>query len=67
MTKKSYKVEGMHCGSCASVIELDLEDTGVKASCSYAKQTLEVEFDEKAVGEDTIKNVVKKSGYTLAQ
>jgi len=65
MTKKTFNVEGMHCTSCAMVIESDLEDVGVKAKCSYAKQTLETEFDENKISEKTISEVVKKSGYTL--
>lgn len=65
MKKKTYSVDGMHCTSCAMVIESDLEDVGVKATCSYARQTLAVEYDEGKVTEDTIKKVVKNSGYTL--
>ena len=34
------------------MIESDLEDAGVKARCTYAKQTLEVEFDEKMISEN---------------
>ena len=47
------------------VIEGELEDIGVKASCSYAKQTLDVECDE-AMSDEKIRNVVKKAGYELA-
>lgn len=65
MTKKIFKVEGMHCTSCAMVIESDLEDAGVKAKCSYAKQTLEAEFDEKKVTVSKIAEVVKNAGYIL--
>lgn len=65
MIKKTYKVEGMDCTSCASLIEMDLEDAGFKASCSYAKETLEVEFDEKKQKEQDIKSVVLKSGYKI--
>ena len=42
MTKKTYNIKGMHCTSCALMIESDLEDAGVRARVSYAKQTLEV-------------------------
>jgi copper chaperone CopZ len=66
MTNKTFKVEGMHCTSCALLIESDLEDAGVTASCSYAKQTLSVEFDEKKIGEKMIKDVVAKAGYQVA-
>lgn len=65
MKKKIYKVEGMHCTSCAVVIESDLEDAGVKATCSYAKQTLNVEFDENKVSEKKIEEVVAGAGYTI--
>lgn len=66
MTKKTYKIDGMHCTSCAMVIESDLEDAGVKASCSYAKETLDVEFDPANVSEEKIKGVVATAGYTVS-
>ncbi|CAN5293582.1 hypothetical protein BH10PAT1_BH10PAT1_3470 [soil metagenome] len=66
MTKKTYKVEGMDCTSCAMIIESDLEDAGVKAKCSFAKQILEVEFDPKKIPETKIKEIVKTSGYVIA-
>lgn len=47
------------------VIESDLLDAGVKAKCSYAREVLEVEFDEVLLTEGTIEEIVKKSGYTL--
>ncbi len=49
MTKKKFKITGMHCTSCAMNIDGELEDTeGVKeSSTNYAKQETEVEFDEK--------------------
>lgn len=67
MTTKTFKVKGMHCTSCALLIESDLEDAGVKAMCSYAKQTLTVEFDEGKLGEDAIKKIVIASGYTIVE
>jgi len=65
MTKKTYKVEGMDCISCAAMIELDLEDAGIKAKCSFPKQTLEVEFDEGKTDDSKIKETVEASGYRL--
>ena len=65
MIKKTYKVRGMDCASCATLIEMDLEDVDVKAKCSYPKDLLEVEFDEKKIKEEKIKEVVKRSGYEL--
>ena len=65
MTTKTFKVKGMHCTSCALLIESDLEDAGVKANCNYARQTLSVEFDEKTIGEKKITDVVAKAGYQI--
>ena len=65
MVKKTFKVTGMDCTSCAMLIESDLEDVGVKASCNYAREILEVEYDEQKVSEDKLKEVVKSSGYDL--
>ncbi len=65
MTKKIYKVQGMHCASCATMIELDLEDEGITAKCNYAQQVLEVSFDNTKIKEEKIKKVVGQSGYTL--
>jgi copper chaperone CopZ len=47
------------------MIESDLEDAGVKASCNYAKGTLMVEFDETKVLEKKIAEIVTTSGYCL--
>lgn len=61
---KTYKIEGMDCASCASLLEMDLEDIGIKASCSYPKSTLEVNGDH-----DTKKiiEIVKKSGFNISK
>lgn len=65
MTKKTFKVWGMHCSSCAMTIEWELEDAGVKAKCSYAQQVVEVEYDSQKVSDEKIKEVVKKAGYQV--
>jgi Cu+-exporting ATPase len=65
MTTKTFKVDGMHCTSCALMIESDLEDAGVKATCNYAKETLEVEFDEKKIKVEKIKQIIATSGYSV--
>jgi copper chaperone CopZ len=60
--KKIYEVKGMDCASCASLIELDLEDAGINAKCSFAKQSLEVEGDHNP---KKVIEIVKKSGYSI--
>jgi copper chaperone CopZ len=62
--KKVYKITGMDCASCASLLEMDLEDAGIKSKCSYPKESLEIEgsYDLNKVIE-----IVKKSGYNLTK
>lgn len=64
MSKKVYKLEGMDCTSCAMMIESDLEDIGLKANCSFAKATLEVE-DSENFDEEKIKKVITDLGYRI--
>ncbi|MEK7497883.1 MAG: cation transporter [Patescibacteria group bacterium] len=64
--KKTYKIKGMDCASCASLIEMDLEDAGIKANCSYPREILEVEFDPTETKEKQIEELVKKAGYSIS-
>lgn len=66
MIKKKFKIQDMHCSSCALTIDMDLEDLdGVtKVQTSYAKAECEVEFDSGKVDEQKILQTIKKSGYT---
>jgi len=68
MQKKKFKIEGMHCTSCAMSIDGELEDMdGVKcASTSYAKQETEVEYDEKKLSEKKIVEIIEKAGYSAS-
>ena len=61
--KKIFKIKGFDCASCATLLEMDLEDAGVKAKCSYLKGTLEIE-DEK--DKDKVIEIVKKSDYSIS-
>lgn len=65
--KKIFKISGMHCASCATIIDLDLEDLkGIEsAKTNYAKSELSVEYDEKLVSEKEIVESIKKSGYSV--
>ncbi|KKQ86776.1 MAG: hypothetical protein UT10_C0017G0018 [Candidatus Woesebacteria bacterium GW2011_GWB1_38_8b] len=54
----------MDCDSCAKMIELDLEDAGIKCSCNYAKKILEVELSDPNEHKK-IKEIVEKGGYKI--
>lgn len=61
-TKKTYKIDGMHCASCAMLIEGELEDRGIEGKCHFAKGTLEVDG---VTDERLVKASVEAAGYTL--
>jgi len=67
IVKRKFKIDGMHCSSCAMNIDFDLEDlrgvTSVKTS--YAKQESEIEFDEEAVKPEEIITYIEKIGYRV--
>ena len=61
--KKTYKIEGMHCSSCAMMIEGELLDAGIKAKCSFAKQQLEVESN---ISEKKVLDMITPLGYKIS-
>lgn len=65
LVKKKFKIDGMHCASCAMNIDFELEDLdGVKSSnTSYAKQENEIEFDENKLNLENIISQIEKTGY----
>lgn len=70
MLKKAiFKINGMHCTSCALTIDMDLEDTdGVKESnTSYAKQKTEVTFESDVIKPKKIIEIIKKTGYEVSE
>lgn len=68
MAKQRFQVQGMHCVGCAMTIDGALEDLpGVKsASTNYARQVVDVEYDEQKVTIAQIVSAVKEAGYTAA-
>lgn len=66
MVKKSFKITGMHCTSCALTIDMELEDTEgiVESNTNYARGETEVKFDMDKVSDKHIIEVIKNVGYT---
>ncbi|MEK7519882.1 MAG: heavy-metal-associated domain-containing protein [Patescibacteria group bacterium] len=65
MVKKTYDIDGMHCGACATVIELFLANTeGVKsAKVVWDAKKGEVEYDETKVKDEDIITTIKEAGF----
>lgn len=66
--KKTYKVSGMHCASCAHNIETYLGKTkGVKqAVVNFSTSTALVEFDESKLKEERILEIINELGFTAS-
>lgn len=66
-TKRVYKIDGMHCSSCAMLIEGELEDRGIMGRCSFAKQTVEVFGNSDKNIDKKVKEAVEGAGYSLSE
>ena len=65
MKNQRLHIQGMHCVGCAMTVDGALEDLpGVKsASTNYARQTADVEYDEKKVTVTQLIAAVEQAGY----
>jgi copper chaperone CopZ len=66
MTRQTFRIHGMHCTSCAMLIDMDLEDLpGVKeARTNYARGLTHVEFNSAQINVDQIVQTIRQSGYS---
>lgn len=62
MNKVKYKILGMDCPACATLLECELEDEGIVGRVNFAKETLEVNEKENI---NKINAVVTKLGHQL--
>lgn len=67
MTKLILKVKGMHCASCAILIDklLSKQDGVMHVSTSYGAQKVSLEFDESKISLEKIDEFVNKLGYDV--
>lgn len=65
--KKTFKVKGMHCNSCSTLIENALKyKEGIGGvSASYSKEEVEIDFNSEKISEKEIKETIKKCGYEV--
>jgi Cu+-exporting ATPase len=64
---KTYKVKGMHCASCAGIIEKTFKKTdGVQSvEVNYGTETAKVSFDESKTNPQDLSQKIEKMGYSL--
>ncbi len=59
------KIKGMHCESCAKLIESELEDDANKIKIDVKSGKAEIEFDEGRTSEKEIREKIKSRGYRV--
>ncbi|MFZ2831769.1 MAG: cation transporter, partial [Minisyncoccia bacterium] len=66
-TPKTYKIKGMHCASCAGIIEKTFKkiDGVHSAEVNYGTESAKVDFDETKTSASALSQTVEKLGYTL--
>jgi len=61
--KKTLKIEGMHCGGCATGLEMALNAKGTKVEVNFDAKEAVIEFDPKKKSLKEIKEDIKRIGY----
>lgn len=66
MTKVTFPIIGMHCASCARLIERQLKKTPGVIACAvnYGSEQASVEYDASLSSPAALADAVKASGYT---
>ncbi len=66
---QTYRVKGMHCASCASIIEKTLKKTpGVDSvEVNYGTETCKIAFDETKTNPQDLSKKIEKLGYSIAE
>jgi copper chaperone len=67
MEKAYFKVVGMYCISCKSIVERQLKnENGIKRiDVDYMTDSIIVEFDPLLITKEEIRDRLKKSGYNF--
>lgn len=67
MTNKTLKIKGMHCASCATIINNKVSKlTGVNdINVNFATEKAQISYDDTAVSVHKMNHEIEKLGYTL--
>ena len=67
MAEKIYKIRGMHCASCAGIIEKTFKKTeGVQnASANYGNESVKISYDESKINPEKLSKKIEPLGYSL--
>lgn len=63
-----YQVKGMHCASCANIIQKTIRKMpGVNSvEVNYATETANIDFDKTKIAPDSLSKLIEPLGYSLS-
>ena len=61
--KQNLQIKGMHCSSCARLIENALKEKGVTAKIDFKNGNAEIVYNEEKINIDKIISIIEKEGY----
>ena len=61
--KTTLNIKGMHCASCSKIIEIELSDKVKSISVNHETGKATIDFDEKKINLQQIKDIIKQAGY----
>ncbi|MFZ3015701.1 MAG: cation transporter, partial [Minisyncoccia bacterium] len=66
MIKDIYKIRGMHCASCAGIIEKTFKKTDgvISAEVNYGNESAKLSFDENKIKVENLSDKIKPLGYS---
>lgn len=67
MKNETVSIKGMHCSSCAQLIEEALKEEGVTAKVNVSKNEAKVSYDEKKINLNQIIQIIKDEGYQASK
>jgi len=69
LQKSILKISGMHCASCAAVIEMALKNEKgvVSGNVNLATEKAYVEYDPEKISLDEVKKAIEKTGYKIEE
>lgn len=64
MQKAKFQIKGMHCASCATLIENKLKDRAgiIRTKVNYDSQKAVIVYDEQKIKESEIRQAIKEAG-----
>lgn len=65
--EKKFKINGMTCNSCATLIEKSLEKKVDNVKVSYSNSNAKISYDPKKISEEEIKKIIKDKGYSVEE